>query len=137
MAASRPFADAAAMLEAAERGFRELGHEDWREAFASHPQIGDLDSLRARFASTAAFSVREQSGVVDASETTLAALARGNQAYREKFGYIFIVCASGKTADEMLGLLQKRLENGPDQEIVIAAAEQAAITRIRLRGLGG
>lgn len=136
MAAMRPYADPAAIREAAEHAFGELGPEDWREAFSSHPQIGDLDSLRARFAAKADLSAGEQAGVAGASEATLAALARGNQAYREKFGYIFIVCATGKTADEMLDLLQKRLENPPEQEIGIAAAEQAAITRLRLRRLG-
>ncbi len=108
---------------------------DWLEAFAAHPRIGDVDALRAKFAATAAWASGEQAGVAGASESTLRALAEGNRDYEAKFGHIFIVCATGKTADEMLGLLRERLANEPDAELAVAAAEQAKITAIRLRKL--
>ncbi len=136
MVARRPFADEAQLFDAAERAWWGLDRPDWLEAFAAHPEIGDLDALRAKFAATADWSAGEQAGVAGASDEVLADLVRGNLAYREKFGYIFIVCATGKTAAEMLGLLRGRLDNSPEEEIAIAAAEQAKITRIRLGKLG-
>jgi OHCU decarboxylase len=80
-------------------------------------------------------AAREQAGVSKASEETLRALAEGNRAYEERFGFIFIVCATGKGADEMLGLLRERLPHARDEELVIAAQEQAKITRLRLEKL--
>src|SRR6185436_1014222 len=103
--------------------------------FAHHPKIGDRDSLRQRFARTAHLSEREQAGVDGASENVLEALAEGNREYERRFGHIFIVCASGKSADEMLELLGSRLPNPPDVEIRIAAEEQAKITDLRLKKL--
>ena len=135
MCARRPFADQAALLTEAERTWRSLGSDDWREAFADHPQIGDREALRRRFASTAAWAADEQSSTAAATERTLAALAEGNRAYQEKFGYIFIVCATGKSAEEMLGLLEARVHNEPEIEIQIAAEEQMKITRLRLEKL--
>jgi 2-oxo-4-hydroxy-4-carboxy-5-ureidoimidazoline decarboxylase len=132
MAALRPFASETALFSAAERIWWELPHADWREAFAAHPQIGDVDQLRARFAATAAWSAHEQAGVAAASEETLRRLAAGNRAYEERFGYIFIVCATGKSAAEMLALLEQRLLNSPEREWIIAADEQSRITRLRL-----
>jgi 2-oxo-4-hydroxy-4-carboxy-5-ureidoimidazoline decarboxylase len=136
MVDKRTFADEAQLFDAAERIWWGLDRPDWLEAFATHPPIGDLDALRAKFAATADWSAGEQAGVAGAPDEILADLARGNLAYRERFGYIFIVCATGKTAAEMLGLLRGRLDNNPEQEIAIAAAEQAKITRIRLGKLG-
>lgn len=132
MAAKRPFASMAELFAAADAAEAELDRDDWLEAFAAHPKIGGVDSLRAKFASTAALSAHEQSGVQLAAEGVLQALAEGNRAYEARFGHIFIVCATGKTADEMLALLQHRLHNAPDQELTIAAAEQTKITRLRL-----
>jgi 2-oxo-4-hydroxy-4-carboxy-5-ureidoimidazoline decarboxylase len=132
MARLRPFDSEAALCEAAERAWWGLSPVDWLEAFASHPKIGDVNALRARFAATAAWSAREQAGVEGASEEVLRELAEGNDRYHERFGYRFIVCATGKTAEEMLALLRLRLSNEPDYEIKVAAAEQAKITRIRL-----
>jgi 2-oxo-4-hydroxy-4-carboxy-5-ureidoimidazoline decarboxylase len=132
MASLRPYASEAALRDAAERTWRSLPRTDWLEAFAAHPKIGDLDALRARFAATAGWSALEQAGVAGASEEVLRALAGGNRLYEERFGYIFIVCATGKTAGEMLELLRRRLPNDPAEEIANAAAEQAAITRLRL-----
>ena len=132
MLASRPFADAAALHAAADRADAALGADDWREAFSHHPRIGDVASLRERFASTAAWAGREQEGAAGADETTLHALAEGNRAYEERFGFLFIVCATGRTASEMLVLLAGRLQNDPGTELRIAASEQARITRLRL-----
>jgi len=133
--AQRPFAEAESLYVAAESLWWDLEPADWREAFAHHPRIGDLDSLRSRFASTESWAAREQSGAQKAPEELLTALAEGNQAYEERFGYIFIVCATGKSDEEMLALLLRRLANVPQDEIRIAAAEQAKITRLRLEKL--
>jgi 2-oxo-4-hydroxy-4-carboxy-5-ureidoimidazoline decarboxylase len=137
MLAARPFASTAALHEQALRVWNGLGASDYLEAFSHHPQIGEnLDELRRRFAATHTLSAREQSGVSNADESTLLSLREGNRTYRERFGHIFIVCATGKSAAEMLGLLRQRLDNEPAAELAIAAAEQAKITRLRLDGLG-
>lgn len=135
MAALRPFASIDALNEAADRIWWELEPADWLEAFTHHPKIGDRESLRQKFASTAAWASNEQSGTTAASEDVLAALAEGNQAYDRKFGHIFIVCATGKSAQEMLDILQSRLPNDPATELRIAAEEQRKITRLRLEKL--
>jgi 2-oxo-4-hydroxy-4-carboxy-5-ureidoimidazoline decarboxylase len=135
MARLRPFTSEEALLDAAERTWWELDRADWLEAFAAHPRIADREALRAKFAATAAWSAREQAGAEGAPEGILQALADGNQQYYDRFGYIFIVCATGKTAEEMLALLRERLTNDPDREIRVAAAEQAKIARIRLEKL--
>jgi 2-oxo-4-hydroxy-4-carboxy-5-ureidoimidazoline decarboxylase len=135
MLAARPFGDAARLLAAAEDAWAGLSPDDWREAFAHHPRIGDKDALRARFASTREWAAGEQAGAMAASEDVLEALARENQAYLERFGYIFIVCATGKSATEMLELLRARLRNDTAAELRVAAAEQARITRLRLEKL--
>jgi allantoinase len=132
MARYRPFDSEDALFDVAERTWWALDPADWLEAFAAHPRIGDREALRAKFAATATWSAREQAGVDGASEDVLQALADDNARYQERFGYIFIVCATGKTADEMLALLRERLSNDADREVRIAAAEQAKITRIRL-----
>jgi 2-oxo-4-hydroxy-4-carboxy-5-ureidoimidazoline decarboxylase len=134
---ARPFVSTAALQERALRIWNGLGAQDYLEAFSHHPQIGEnLDELRKRFAATHTLSAREQAGVNGADESTLLALRAGNRSYRERFGHIFIVCATGKSASEMLALLQQRLDNEPAAELAIAAAEQAKITRLRLDGLG-
>jgi 2-oxo-4-hydroxy-4-carboxy-5-ureidoimidazoline decarboxylase len=132
MLAERPFANDDHLLTAARRIWFALTPADWREAFAHHPKIGDVASLRARFAGTAQLSAAEQQGVASASEATLRALAQRNRDYEQKFGYIFIVCATGKSADEMLAILEQRLDHGPATELRTAAAELAAITALRL-----
>jgi 2-oxo-4-hydroxy-4-carboxy-5-ureidoimidazoline decarboxylase len=135
MAARRPFADARALFAAAEEAWAGLGPADWSEAFAHHPRIGDKEALRQRFAATRQWAASEQSGVSGASEEVVDALARGNRDYEARFGRIFIVCATGKSAEEMLALLRERLGNDPATEERVAAAEQARITRIRLEKL--
>jgi 2-oxo-4-hydroxy-4-carboxy-5-ureidoimidazoline decarboxylase len=132
MASHRPFDSEAALLADAGRTWQDLSRDDWLEAFAAHPKIGDLDGLRAKFAATAALASREQSGVAGAPDEVLRALAESNRVYEERFGYIFIICATGKSAAAMLDALRLRLVNDPAVEVAIAAAEQAAITRLRL-----
>lgn len=135
MVHARPFTDEAGLLATADEVWEHLGKDDWLEAFTHHPKIGDLDSLRAKFANTKEWASGEQAGTSLASEEVLRGLAKGNAHYEERFGYIFIVCATGKSAEEMLALLQARLNNDPDREIRVAAAEQAKITRLRLEKL--
>ncbi len=135
MLARRPFASKTALHQAAEEVWNALAREDWLEAFAAHPRIGDMTALRQKFAATADLCGTEQAGVAGAAEQMLRDLAEANQSYEERFGYIFIVCATGKTASEMLDLLRVRLNNDPETEITIAAGEQAKITRLRLEKL--
>lgn len=135
MVAARPYADAAALYEAADRIWAGLTREDWLEAFAQHPRIGDLDSLKAKYANTKLWAKGEQAGAEGASMEVLQALSTGNQQYEARFGYLFIVCATGKRADEMLAILKERLPNDPDREVRLAAEEQRKITRIRLEKL--
>jgi 2-oxo-4-hydroxy-4-carboxy-5-ureidoimidazoline decarboxylase len=135
MCAARPYADSEALFAAAERAAEALEPADWREAFDHHPRIGDVDSLRRKFASTAGWAGNEQRGAAAASEETLAALAHGNRDYEQRFGYIFIVCATGKSAGEMLAILKSRLGNAPEFELENAAREQRQITRLRLEKL--
>jgi len=132
MLAARPFADRAAVLAAADLAERSLAREDWLEAFSHHPRIGDIEALRTRFAATAAWAGAEQSGATIADEPTLAALAAGNRDYEARFGHLFIVCAAGRSAGEMLTLLRSRLGNEAELELPIAAGEQSRITRLRL-----
>ena len=130
-----PFATAEALYSEADRIWHSLPETDWREAFTHHPKIGDVHALREKFASTATWAAGEQGAVQQATADTLAALAAGNAAYEQQFGYIFIVCATGKSAKQMLALLQARLPNAPEAEISIAMGEQAKITRLRLAKL--
>jgi len=130
-----PVANAETLFANAQRIWYSLSEADWREAFTHHPKIGDVNSLKEKFASTSKWAEGEQGAVKQASQATLEALAAGNDEYERKFGYIFIVCATGKSADEMLALLQARLPNSPEQEINIAMGEQDKITRLRLEKL--
>jgi OHCU decarboxylase len=128
MAAARPFASDGSVETAADTIWQSLDRADWLEAFAAHPKIG---ADRAG----GAWSDAEQAGVADAAEATRRRLDEANRAYDTRFGYIFIVCATGKTADEMLSLLEARLRHDADEELLIAAEEQRKITRLRLRKL--
>lgn len=134
VARARPFASGQALLEAADSEWARTGPDDWREAMTHHPRIGE-QQLRAKFQATQGWSTQEQRGVQGASEEVLQGLARGNREYEEKFGFIFLVCATGKSAEEMLDLLRARMQNGRDEELRVAAGEQAKITRIRLEKL--
>ena len=131
----RPFGTRDALLTTARDIWFNLDRADWLEAFSHHPKIGDRDALGQRFATTRHLSQKEQARVRAASEKTLSDLTAANEEYEQKFGYIFIVCATGRTADDMLALLRARLKNDPELEIVNAAEEQAKITELRLLSL--
>jgi len=135
MESLRPFKDRKQITEKSQSVWNELDEKDWQEAFTHHPKIGDIESLKKKFATTRAWAEQEQRGSAEAPVSVLQALALGNQTYENRFGYIFIVCATGKTAEEMLSLLESRLPNDPALEIKIAAAEQAKITKLRLEKL--
>ena len=129
-----PAEDLIDLFEDAEEMWYECSEDDWKEAFTHHPMIGDIDSLRKKF-SNDQFAAKEQTSIDDSSEKTLQALAEGNHVYQQKFGYIFIVFATGKSAEEMLEILQARLNNNPEEEIKIAMEEQSKITQLRLQNL--
>ena len=124
MAAGRPYTSLPAVEMAADRAWSGCSREDWIEAFAAHPRIGTEAG--------GAWSRQEQAGAAQAGAETLRALEELNRRYLEKFGYIFIVCAAGKAADEMLGILQRRIQNNPEDEIQQASEQQRLITRLRL-----
>lgn len=130
-----PAEDLVEILEDAEEQWFLCSEADWKQAFAQHPRIGDIASLQKKFASTAEWAMDEQGGVTTAAQQTLEALAEANKKYEAKFGYIFIVCATGKSANEILTLLETRLQNSPEVEIEIAADEQNKITKLRIEKL--
>ncbi len=132
---SRPFLNDDDVLNKSAKVFSGLDESDWLEAFEGHPQIGNVDTLRAKYANTKAIAGDEQSGVQSASEDVLKQLAAANDEYLKKFGFIFIVCATGKSAKEMLELLQQRLPRTRDQELITAGEEQSKITALRLKKL--
>ncbi|MET0387947.1 MAG: 2-oxo-4-hydroxy-4-carboxy-5-ureidoimidazoline decarboxylase [Polyangiales bacterium] len=132
----RPFASLAALLSSADKVWSKLDRDDYMEAFSHHPQIGtDLNELARKFASTAQLSSAEQAGVAHADLATLTQLRDLNQLYAARFGFIFIVCASGKSAHELLSVLEDRLHNDEKRELAAAAGEQAKITQLRLQHL--
>ncbi|MGP4843016.1 2-oxo-4-hydroxy-4-carboxy-5-ureidoimidazoline decarboxylase [Marinobacter sp. 1Y8] len=132
MVAARPFASSEALHAQAKMLWPTLTDDDWLQAFDAHPKIGDVTSLKKKYANTHNLASGEQSSTAVANETVLQRLKDGNDAYADKFGFIFIVCATGKSADEMLALLEARLPNTRPQEIENAAREQAKITHLRL-----
>jgi OHCU decarboxylase len=125
MAARRPFANLDAMAGAGDAIWRALAPADWLEAFGAHPKIGGQ-------AGGSSWSDREQSGMRSAADSVRSRLASGNAEYQSRFGYMFIVCATGKTAEEMLATLEARLSNDPAVELKVASEEQRKITRLRL-----
>jgi OHCU decarboxylase len=135
MVTTRPYNSLDELIAAADRVWWSLDSQDWLDAFHSHPKIGEKKAAAATTAEAQKWSEAEQSGIRNAAHETLGALAELNQAYEEKFGYIFIVCAAGKSSEAMLAILRERLENNPNDELRIAAAEQAKITELRLRKL--
>jgi len=137
MIEARPFASVADLKRYAADFWMAVDEADWLEGFRGHPRIGDVDALRKKFAAAKATGAKvwesgEQSGADGAAEETLVALRQANVDYEAKFGFIFLVCASGKTAEEMLAILQSRFPNPRDEEIVVAAGEQNKITMLRL-----
>lgn len=135
MVEARPFTSESHLFEVAHRAWENCSEVDGLEAFTHHPKIGGKEELAKKFASTSEWASGEQASVKEASEAVLDALAQGNIDYETRFGYIFIVCATGKSAQEMLDLLQERLPNSPEVEIRIAMGEQMKITVIRLQKL--
>jgi len=135
MTAARPFENKAELLNEADRIWWSLDSEDWLEAFHAHPKIGEKKAAATQSQQARAWSAQEQSGTRNAAADTMAALAEGNREYEQRFGFIFIVCASGKSPEEMVAILKRRLNNEPDGELRIAAEEQLKITRLRLEKL--
>jgi len=131
----RPFKNNIDLLRLSDMNWITCEREDGLEAFSHHPKIGDLKSLEKKFASTKEWASGEQSGIDAATQKTIKELAEDNVDYENKFGFIFIVCATGKTADEMLALLKARIVNDPETEFNIAMNEQNKITHIRLEKL--
>lgn len=135
MVNSRPFASQEAARNAADTIWRNLSDADFLEAFEGHPKIGDVDSLAAKYGASQDLAASEQSGMATAERDVIERLAAGNQRYEERYGFIFIVCASGKSAAEMCEILEARLDNSREKEMLIAAEEQRKILRIRLEKL--
>lgn len=135
MVKKAPYLNKDELLYCADSIWENADENCWLEAFTHHPKIGDIDSLQKKFANTKQWAAGEQSGVESAGRAILQALAKGNATYEAKFGYIFIVCATGKSANEMLNLLNERLPNSKEDEILIAMKEQQKITKIRLEKL--
>lgn len=127
-----PAEDLVELLENADECWWACSEKDWKEAFAGHPRIGDREMNNTK---SAEWASKEQAAVKDASEAILHALALANEEYEKKFGYIFIVCATGKSAEQMLGMLNIRLQNNPEVEIEVAAEEQSRITKLRIEKL--
>ena len=135
MTNTRPFTSEKELLETAAAIWNDLEIVDWLEAFSAHPKIGETRSASAEQTRSAEWSAGEQAGMNLADETVKQELAKANDEYVDKFGFIFIVCATGQTAEGMLVQCRERLTNDRETEIGIAAAEQQKITEIRLRKL--
>jgi OHCU decarboxylase len=131
----RPFSNRQELIDTAERVWWSVGREDWLEAFRSHPKIGEKKAARETGDRARRWSEEEQTGANAAASDVLDALAAANREYEQRFGFIFIVCATGKSAGQMLALLQERFGNDPETEIRVAAGEQLRITQLRLEKL--
>ncbi|WP_432468075.1 2-oxo-4-hydroxy-4-carboxy-5-ureidoimidazoline decarboxylase [Agarivorans sp. Z349TD_8] len=132
---ARPFRSKAHFIDSAQQAFAQLAESDWLEAFAGHPMIGDLASLQQKYSHGKHLSQAEQAQVGDAQRQTLQALLQLNQQYLARYGFIFIVCASGKSAETMLALLQQRFGRSREQELLTAAEQQQQISHIRMENL--
>lgn len=135
MVARRPFASVDDALTAADQAWVPLGPDDWQEAFSHHPRIGEQRSASPQDVRASSWSATEQSRVATATSHVRDELAAANREYEAKFGHIYIVCAAGKSADELLAFARRRLQNEPAAELQTAADEQHQITRLRLRRL--
>lgn len=135
VAALRPFADEDALFATADEVWWGLDRTEWLEAFRSHPRIGERKAEAGQTAREQGWSRGEQAAMDAAEDATRRALAEGNRAYEARFGHIYLVCASGRSADELLSILTARLDNDPEMELRVAAGEQAKITRLRLEKL--
>lgn len=133
MVESRPFSSEEDVIKrAASIWYNDCTLDDFKQAFTGHPKIGDIESLRKKFANTKEWASNEQAKVAEANTSTIGALEKANKAYKDKFGYIFIVSASGKSAEEMLAIINARLLHNKEDEIYVAMNEQHKITVIRL-----
>jgi 2-oxo-4-hydroxy-4-carboxy-5-ureidoimidazoline decarboxylase len=128
----RPYSGLKEILQSAKEQWSLSAEDDWLEAFEAHPMIGDVNSLRAKFANTKQLASNEQSGASSASEKELTTLHRLNHDYKAKFGFIFIICATGLRASTMVQALQNRINNTREQELQIASEEQLKITLLRI-----
>jgi OHCU decarboxylase len=135
VSAARPFSSLDGLLETSDRLWRALEPPDWLQAFHSHPRIGEQKAAQATAPEAHAWSEQEQAGTHAAPEETKQALARGNREYEQKFGFIFIICATAKSSEEMLASLHERLKNDKEAELHNAAEEQGKITKLRLQKL--
>ena len=131
----RPFSTFENLDTSAKTVWWSLASEDWMEAFLSHPKIGEQEAQATKSEATRRWSAQEQGGMVNANREVKQTLQELNRRYQEKFGYIFIVCATGKTSEELLAILRSRLDNDPAAELKLAATEQAKITTLRLQKL--
>jgi OHCU decarboxylase len=129
VAAGRPYADLAALQAAADQVWTGLDPADWLEALQAHPRIGE------RGGASAHWSEQEQAGVGAGGDDVQGAIARGNAAYEERFGHVFLISAEGRSAEEILANLRARLGNDPDTELRVAAEEHRRITRLRIARL--
>lgn len=127
-----PFDSVDSLLRSAEIAFTKLKENDWLEAFAGHPMIGDLNSLKKKYSQGKDLSEKEQQSVKQATNDVLQELLTLNREYLDKFGFIFIVCATNKSAEEMLSLLKARINRSRDEELEQAAIEQQKISKIRM-----
>lgn len=135
MTKSRPFRLVEDLFTCAAKKWLALPPADWLEAFAAHPKIGSKKAANTQKSRAADWSMDEQASTAAAGAKTKEELAELNRLYEEKFGFIFIVCAAGKTADEMLAICKARLGNSVETELRLAAVEQQKITEIRLTKL--
>jgi OHCU decarboxylase len=135
IAKARPYANVETLIARGMEVWWSLERSDWLEAFRSHPKIGERNAAESVSAQSREWSGQEQGGVAQSSKETIESLATLNAAYEQKFGFIFIICATGKTSDEMLAALRERLQHAPETELPIAAAEQSKITALRLKKL--
>lgn len=135
MTEKQPFKSENELFNIAERNWYECSEEDWLEAFLHHPKLGDLESLKQKFANTSEWAREEQAGAKSATPEIIEELAMANIAYEKKFGFIYILCATGKTAKVMLSILRIRLNNDRETELKMAMVEQNKITKLRLEKL--
>jgi OHCU decarboxylase len=130
-----PFPNTASLLDTADEVWAALTRDDWLEAFRHHPAIGARRGKKVQSTTARRWSKSEQSVAQEADAATLSELAKANEEYRAKFGHVFLICATGKTSEEILSNLRWRLPNDPEQELRVAAEEQRKITRLRLEKL--
>lgn len=135
MSERRPFSTHAELLQEAKSIWWSLEPADWLEAFRSHPKIGEKKAEQHVSATAQKWSEQEQASAATATQDTMRALAKLNRDYEQRFGYIYIVCATGKSSQEMLAVLEQRMDNAPGDELRVAAGEQAKITELRVQKL--